>query len=138
VRDGIVATAEYYRPEALVLEGASRSTHKKGWLASNGRSAAQVLVKSAALRGEAHADSFLTELWRWLINREFLVPVELVRKRHGRVEPVLEPGDVYQVNADRMGITEVAERYVCGYCGRAYSVPTATRQCPGYNCNGRF
>lgn len=138
VRDGIVATAEYYRPEALVLEGASRSTHKKGWLASNGRSAAQVLVKSAALRGEAHADSFLTELWRWLINREFLVPVELVRKRHGRVEPVLEPGDVYQVNADRMGITEVAERYVCGYCGRAYSVPTATGQCPGYNCDGRI
>jgi hypothetical protein len=138
VREGLVATADYYRPEALVREGASSSPYKKGWLAPNGRSAAQVMVKNAVPRSQDLADNFLVELWAWFIKHDYLAPVELVRRRYGRIEPILEAGDIYQVNADRLGITETDTRLVCNYCGRAFSVSTPTGKCPGYLCDGQL
>ncbi|MBW2257584.1 MAG: DEAD/DEAH box helicase, partial [Deltaproteobacteria bacterium] len=41
VYKGLVHTHEHYRPQALVLEGSSRSGYVRNWLARNGRSAAQ-------------------------------------------------------------------------------------------------
>lgn len=137
VRKGLVATADYYRPLALVRVG-QRHGNTKAWLASNGRSAAQVLVKNTTNRGKSNTDTFLTTLWNWFIEHEYLQAVELVQRRYGKIQPIPIDEDTYQVNVGKVGIKEVEIRWVCNTCRRAFSIESPNGKCPGYNCNGQL
>ncbi len=136
---GWVNVPEFYKPKALVLEKQSRSGSLVGWIASNGRAAGQLIVQRAFGVGGQPRDSFLRAVWSWLIQREYLIPVQLVQRRRGQNETIPGlPSEVYQVNVNRMGLYEPApqERYVCAHCHRAQQVMLPSGACPEYGCSG--
>ncbi|MBW2257578.1 MAG: DUF1998 domain-containing protein, partial [Deltaproteobacteria bacterium] len=137
---GLVHTHEHYRPQALVLEGSSRSGYVRNWLARNGRSAAQSIVRACVPHGRKLKpdvrDAFLTDLWAWMVEAKVLEPVTLVRRRAGKDHPVRVPGTVYQLEADRIGIRVTQQRWMCPACRRAQSVAPPNGACPEYNCHG--
>jgi len=138
VRKGIVNITEYYCPHVLVFQKEGESKYQKGWLAQNGRSAAQVFLKKVfpTLKSDAR-DRFLEELWEWLIEKDLLVPAEIKRKRAGRIVSV-RGGSGYQINYKRIGIKHSEGRYVCQSCRLARSRPTPGGVCPAYRCKGRL
>jgi hypothetical protein len=151
VRKGLIATAAYSRPKSLSLQKTGRrSSFAMYWLASNGRSGPQTIVHKATRKGEVlslskdQRDAFLRALWEWLQEHGFLVPVDLVQRRHGRVERILAGGDGLQVNVEKVGFAESdspdgagTTRQVCDRCGRAQAAALPTTACPEYNCKGR-
>ncbi|MBN1888258.1 MAG: DEAD/DEAH box helicase [Thermoflexales bacterium] len=137
VRKGLVWAADYARPKALTLLPAGRrSGFVMGWLASNGRSGPQTIVDKAT-GASKQRDDFLKALWDWLQQHEFLVPVDLVQRRRGRVERIQVGGEGLHVNADKLGFAETEVRQVCNRCGRAQAVALPGAACPEYNCKGR-
>jgi hypothetical protein len=139
VHRGWINVPDFYRPKALVLEKVSRNPSLVSWIASNGRATAQLIVQKALDAQGQLRDSFLKVTWQWLVEHEFLVPVELVLRRYGRVEAISGlPADVYHVNVGRIGLYETHDRYVCTHCHRAQQVLLPTGLCPEYNCNGRL
>ena len=143
-RKGLIATADYYRPKALVFEKGENSPFAVSWRAGNGRSGAQTIVdknmkspsSGGIARGKPDRDRFLEDLWTWLKQRDFLVPIELVQRRYGKIQPIGLGGETLHVNVEKAGFSETATRYVCDRCQRAQPVMTSTGNCPEYNCKG--
>ncbi|MFW5739161.1 MAG: helicase-related protein, partial [Myxococcota bacterium] len=140
VRKGLVATFEQYRPQALVFEKGKPSSYTKGWVAGNGRSGAQDIVRacfppSAKLGNDTRA-RFLQELWDLLLLHKVLVPVKLTRKRGGKQVEIPVPGSLYQIDAGKIGVRSTDRRCVCPSCRRAQHVAPATGACPEYGCKG--
>lgn len=137
VYKGWVNVPDFYRPQALVLEKPSRHQALIGWIASNGRSAAQLIVQRAFNVSGHPRDNFLHAVWKWLVEQNYLRPVELVQRRRGRFQAIPGlPPEVYQVNVDRLGLLEAHERYVCTHCHRAQQVMLPSGACPEYGCRG--
>lgn len=142
VRQGLVQTHDQYRPQALVSEKSGQNSFLKGWTARNGRSGAQEILRKSIpggrkLKGEVR-DAFLRDLWDWLKgDAGLLVPVELVTKRAGKLEPLRGvPGTLYQLNHEHVGVHLSATRFVCPACRRAQAVAPPTGACPEYGCSG--
>jgi ATP-dependent helicase YprA (DUF1998 family) len=140
VRKGLVHTYDQYRPQALVIQQGAPSGFLKGWLAKNGRSAAQEVTRKGLPGGKALApkvrDEFLAELWSWLVETGVLVRVDLVYRRAGREHPLDVPGTLYQVNAEKVGFRLAHRRELCPACRRSQSVQPPTGICPEYGCSG--
>ncbi len=139
VREGIVRVYKHYRPCMLAMKKAADHDKKivKGWIASNGRSAAQVVFKKAVPHAEEQTDAFLVELWEWLEKSGLLVKSNVTQRRHGRTREVSLTGPLYQINHEMVGITETDERFVCDVCRMASHAQLPNGRCPEYNCNGR-
>lgn len=137
VRKGLVTTADYYRPKTLTLQKTAGSRDALSWLASNGRSCPQTILDKAIRKGHPERDAFLEKLWEWLQQQEFLVPVDLIQRRQGRMERVSQAGESLQVNVAKIGLAETDTRQVCQRCGRAQAVALPTAACPEYNCQGQ-
>ncbi len=137
VQRSLVSIPDFYRPTALTLERNVQSPYLKGWLASNGRSSAQVIVEQGFECSNALRDRFLKALWHWLVDNQYLVPVELVQRRRGTISAIHGlPDEVYQVNVNRIGLVEVTQRFVCTHCHRAQQVQLPSGVCPEYHCKG--
>ena len=142
VRQGLVQTHDQYRPQALVSEKSGQNSFLKGWTARNGRSGAQEILRKSIpggkkLKGEVR-DAFLHDLWDWLKGGAgLLVPVDLVTKRAGKLEPLRGVhGTLYQLNHEHVGIRLTETRFVCPACRRAQAVAPPTGACPEYGCSG--
>ena len=135
-RKGLIATADYYRPKALVFEKGENSPFAVSWRAGNGRSGAQTIVEKNIVRGKPDRDRFLEDLWTWLKQRDFLVPIELVQRRYGKIQPIGLGGETLHVNVEKAGFSETTTRFVCDRCQRAQPVMTTIGNCPEYNCKG--
>ncbi|MBW2703779.1 MAG: DEAD/DEAH box helicase [Deltaproteobacteria bacterium] len=144
VRKGLVHTYEQYRPQALVIEGASKSSYCKSWMAKRGRTAAQEILAKGLPEGRkieaSRRNEFLDELWSQLVNHEkkpLLRPAQLVIRRHGKLQPIRHlPGNLYQFDWERMGVRLTAKRWLCPSCRKAQSVPPPSGACPEYDCKG--
>lgn len=141
VRKGLVSPGEWQAPQVIVFEKSEEQRVKKyrlvkGWLASNGRSFSQVLVKKGTGAEPDERDKFLSELWEWLIDNEILVPVEIVQRRQKKIVRIAIEGGPYQVNVEKIGVRESSHRVVCSACRRAHSVPLPLGNCPEYFCRG--
>lgn len=139
VQEGLVSITDYYRPTALVLERYAPNSHLKGWLASNGRSQAQVIFDTAFERKKPLRDAFLKALWQWLIKQQYLVPVELIQRRQGHFVAISNlPDAVYHVNLERLGLWQTQEYYQCVHCHRTQQKRTPSGGCPEYRCKGKL
>lgn len=138
VRQGIVHTHAQYRPQALVFEKKG-GAYTKGFVARNGRSSAQVMVKKAVPRelDSSLRDEFLEELWTALTTEQVLVEATLVIKKAGKNVPLRGvAGSPYQINVDNLGFRVAYRRELCMSCRMAQSVPLPTGACPEYGCKG--
>ena len=61
VRKGLITVHEHYRPQALVLRKQRKSGYTKGWLANNGRSAAQDIARLGLVDGLGDMRTVLRE-----------------------------------------------------------------------------
>jgi len=139
VYKGWVNVPDFYKPKSLVLEKQSRHDSLVGWIASNGRAGAQLIVQRAFGVSGQPRDSFLRAIWSWLVDQDYLTPVELVQRRRGRSQAIPGlPPEVYQINVDRLGLYETHERYVCAHCHRAQQVMLPSGACPEYGCGGHL
>lgn len=137
VRKGLVHTHDRYRPQALVLERGEKSSYLKGWLATNGRSGAQEIVrKHVPGIPPLIRDQFLTELWGWLLENQLLVEAHLVQRWQGKDKAIQLPGRYMQFNFQHIGIRVVDSRWVCSACQRAQAEQGPTPACPEYGCKG--
>ena len=140
VRKGLVAVYEQYRPQALVFEKTTKSSYTKGWVARNGRSGAQDIVRKSFPQGaelpNAKRDEFLQELWDLLLLNKVLVPVKLTYKHGGKQVELQIPGTLYQLNVEKLGIRSTDKRMMCPSCRRAQHLAPATGACPEYGCKG--
>ena len=140
VRDGQVRTHDRYYPQGLRLERGARSRYARAWLARNGRSAAQVISRQGLEDGaDLPADrleAFLRELWASWRERGVLVPVTLTRKREGAHRRIGDEGEVWQLDAEKLGVRWTQAHQRCGACGRAQSVRPPSGRCPEYGCGG--
>ncbi len=135
-RKGLIATADYYRPKALVFEIGENSPFAVSWRAGNGRSGAQTIVEKSIRQGKPDRDRFLEDLWTWLKQHDFLVSVELVQRCYGKIQPIGLGGETLHVNVEKASFSETETRFVCDRCQRAQPVMTSTGNCPEYNCKG--
>lgn len=137
IYQGLISVPDYFRPSTLVRDG-SDHTITRNWVASNGRAATQVMLDAMlpnVVSGQR--DRFLKELWNWLIEAEYLVPVEPVQRQRGDIRRIRNlPSRVYQVNVEMIGLQKTTDRYECQHCHRAQQVMTPTGKCPEYRCKG--
>jgi hypothetical protein len=96
VYKGWVNVPDFYKPKSLVLEKQSRHDSLVGWIASNGRSGAPLIVQRAFGVSGQPRDSLLRAAWSWLVDQDYLTPVELVQRRRGRSRAIAGlPPEVY-------------------------------------------
>lgn len=142
VRKGLIQVPDHYRPTALALAGVKRNSFVKNWIATNGRSGAQEILRKsipngAKLRPEVR-DKLLTDIWDWLISAGILVRTKLVQRRGGRIVPVDVPGTPYQIGGERLGILVSEERWFCPACRRSQRIAPPTGACTEYGCRGKL
>lgn len=142
VRDGSIQTHEHYSPHGLVPMSGRRARYARGWRASNGRSAAQVILQQSLDDGTKIAaptrDEFLEELWDAWRTSGFLVPVQLTRKREGAARRIGDGADVWQFEVGRFGFVCTETIWTCSACRRGQSASTPSGRCPEYGCAGRL
>jgi len=142
VRERLVNTHDHYRPLALVLEKTEKSSFTRGWIAGNGRSGAQVLLKQCLAGGEELSaetrDLFLSDLWAWWKEAGVLQPVTLTRKRAGAQQPIGSGGQVFQIDGAHLGFRASDRHLVCSACRRSQAADSPSGRCPEYGCGGRL
>lgn len=143
VRNDLIRIYDHWAPSGVDLHkrshGSNGSKITKGFLASNGRSSAQMLVARAVRQNAERNTEFLHELWQWLTDpaHGLLTSVKLTRTRGGRPEIMREGGTTHQVNVERVRLVYTDHRHVCNTCRAAQNVALPTRACPEYGCDGR-
>lgn len=140
VRKGIVSIQEYYRP-MVILRRTSPEEHlrsySKGFMAPNGASAVQVMMKQGLPRLDSDTrDEFLEGLWNWLVEQDYLVTASITRRRGRSVKRIRGLPGARQVNLDLMKIGYSEERYVCQKCHKARGYQLPNGACPQYRCDG--
>ncbi len=138
VREGVIYVHDNWAPAGVNLHKPAEGTITKGFIASNGRSAAQLIMSKAVAENSDRATEFLRELWAWLIDpgHEFLSGIQLTHTRGGRQERMSQIGTTYQVNVDRVRLAYTDRREVCDTCRTAQNVKLPTEACPEYGCDG--
>ncbi len=138
VRDGIIQVHDHWAPTTLNLHKPAEGSITKGLIASNGRSAAEMIMGKAAQKNADRGDQFLEDLWDWLTaaERQLLKPVRLTRKRHGHDEELRDIARTYQVNVDKVALHRSDHRHLCSVCRRAQVRPLPSGLCPEYGCKG--
>ncbi|MBU0610323.1 MAG: hypothetical protein KKI08_20750, partial [Armatimonadetes bacterium] len=138
VRNGIVPVPEHWAPVALTKMKEGKGSLTRAFIASNGTSGVQEIVRKSIRQGEERRDEFLEELWDWLVDKEhrYLVPVQLTTQDRGKGKKG-DAGRTFQVNCAKLSIGHTEERHVCAVCGQAQSVAAPTLCCPAYRCKGR-
>lgn len=146
-RKGLLGTVglyvDTYRPQAFVKKRAGGADwekgYVKGWLAGNNRSAAQVMVAKAVDDSVAvNANDFLDDLWKWLVDKKFIVPVRLVQRRRGKVQRIDLSNKAYSINHQKVRISETENRYVCKNCKSVQHALLPSGICYEYRCAGKM
>lgn len=140
VREGIVSAENIY-PRVISYEKISDPQLSKyysiTYVASNLRSGAQVIVKKAIKKEPDLINNFLEELWKTLKNKKIFVEGHVYKYYNNKKRDVDLPGDVVQINIEKLGIIKPQTRYKCTTCGKSHSKLLPTRLCPEYRCSGK-
>ncbi|MFW5838179.1 MAG: hypothetical protein ACOCVM_09220, partial [Desulfovibrionaceae bacterium] len=141
VRQGIVSVFDFYRPQ-VVMETSPTDQRARnyviGFRASRGLGGVEQLVRRAFAERLAPnlLNDFLEDMWSWLVQRQFLVPAEIIVKRYGRLTSMSNLDGGYQVNIDLVKIGHAESRYVCRQCGLARARLLPSGNCPAWRCPG--
>ena len=140
VRKGLVQVGDRFFPQAIAIEKEDKSAYLKGWIAGNGASAAQEIVRKGVPAGAQYApharNEFLRQLWKVLTRNRVLVPTRLTRKRGSKLQEMQLPGRPFQFDVEKLALRLPDTRYACSACRRAQAVPLPSGNCPEYQCKG--
>jgi len=137
-REGIVSADRIY-PRIISLTTIPDKKLRKfatPFISSNQRSGIQVILKKAIKKEEELVNSFLEELWATLKRERLLVDGEIYSYRNNQKRRFDLPGDVAQLNIEKLGIVKPEKRYKCLMCSKSHSRPLPTGTCPEYRCKG--
>jgi len=140
VREGIVSAENIY-PRVISYEKIADPKLSKyysiTYRASNYRSGAQVIVRKAIKKEQNLLNNFLEELWMNLKKKKIFVEGHVYKYYNNKKRDIDLPGDVVQLNIEKLGIIKPQSRYKCTTCGKSHSRPLPTGLCPEYFCNGK-
>lgn len=83
---------------------------------------------------ESQHDAFIDQLWRYLVESQVILPVE-VRGSDGR--RVRGFDDAFQVDAGRVTLAAQSGTYRCRGCGRSFCRPLPDSRCLHFRCRGK-
>ncbi|MFQ5751488.1 MAG: helicase-related protein, partial [bacterium] len=125
-------------PKGLKLRRSpgDENTRVYQWAADGGHlTLAREIVRSWGVDPE-ETDTFLEELWDFLVNEiKVLTPVTL-RGQKGNALP--RCAGTHQIDVDKMLIAPIRELYRCKKCQRAQVRKTPHNRCTGWHCDGEL
>lgn len=125
-----------FHPSGLKLEWESISESKPGevktWLGRGGRTAIQEWLRALKLPNDQE-EAFLRDTWKLLVD-ELKLLIRLDALSYGDGGRIKSTQNVYQIDANCLGLIAQQERHVCEFCGRIYPRPTPNNSCSRYRC----
>jgi ATP-dependent helicase YprA (DUF1998 family)/SOS-response transcriptional repressor LexA len=122
-------------PKGLKLEHAVGHNDKRiDYLLGKRENSFMAAVRGWGLQKE-DVEPFIRELWSLLLELKILAPVDL-KDPKGRV--IKGTAGSYQLDVERMRLTEHHGLYRCGSCRRAQVRPTPNDRCPAWRCVGKL
>ena len=124
-------------PQGLKLEGESGDQKKyvRAWLTESNNSFRQIALKWGLSQTEVPV--FLKELWNYLTGEslKILIPVTL---RGSRGNPLPNASGVYQINSQKLILSQNHGYYCCNRCRRTVSRRTPKDICLAWHCYGQL
>ncbi len=120
-------------PKGLKLQRETNDNQRRvqQWLSLGGQTTAMKVARRWGVPLEIIPD-FLSQLWNYLTDTlKLLVPVTLTGKRS---RPLNGCTGVYQIDADKLRLTDHKGVYRCQVCRRIHLRPTPHHACMGYRC----
>jgi hypothetical protein len=133
VRNQYLPPIDFY-PSGMRLEGAASdagSQYIKKWI---GKSTTGIEDWAQRLNLEdAQREFFLRDVWD-LLTDDLGLLTRLDSLKWASGDPIKGTQNVYQVDAQRIGISKQDERYRCSFCGRIHPRPTPNNACTRWRC----
>jgi SOS-response transcriptional repressor LexA len=104
------------------------------WLSDRGDTTIRQIAKKWGI-GTDDCEVFLTGLFKFLVDQEFLKPVRL---KGSRGNPLPNVSEVYQVDADKLRLQASHGVWRCRSCRRLNTRRTPLQKCMAWRCDGEL